>query len=147
MIDSFTGQYEFLSNFYNVNFKFEGRIFHNSEAAYQSGKTWNKEEKNLMATLSPAEAKKMGRRVMLRPDWERIKDEYMYFVCYAKFAQNPDLVKLLLQTGDEELIEGNTWHDNYWGNCTCPKCKEIQGKNQLGKTLMKLRECFKSNLH
>ena len=40
---------------------------------------------------------------------------------------------------DIMLIEGNYWHDNYWGNCLCPKCKEIEGQNQLGKILMKVR--------
>ena len=42
-------------------------------------------------------------------------------------------------TGDAELIEGNTWHDNYWGVCSCSKCNG-RGKNRLGKLLMKVRE-------
>lgn len=38
-----------------------------------------------------------------------------------------------------EIVEGNYWHDNYWGNCTCDKCKNIEGQNKLGKILMKIR--------
>jgi len=57
-----------------------------------------------------------------------------------KFAQNPDLRKKLLATGTEELVEGNTWHDNYWGDCSCPECKNIKGRNQLGITLMRVRK-------
>ena len=61
-----------------------------------------------------------------------------------KFA-NPELRDLLLATGDEELVEGNYWHDNEWGNCTCPRCKNIPGKNKLGKLLMQVREEIKNN--
>ena len=63
----------------------------------------------------------------------------MYDVCVAKFTMNESLKERLLATGDEELVEGNEWHDNYWGNCTCDNCKDIPGRNQLGKTLMKVR--------
>ena len=66
-------------------------------------------------------------------------------VLIAKFTQNPSLKEQLLDTGDVELIEGNTWHDNYWGNCTCSKCSGIIGRNQLGKTLMNIREEIRKN--
>ena len=92
--------------------------------------------------MSPSDAKKAGRNLKLRSDWEEIKDRVMYDVCRAKFTMNDSLrlADRLLATGDEELVEGNTWHDNYWGDCHCEKCKDIPGRNQLGKTLMKLRE-------
>jgi predicted NAD-dependent protein-ADP-ribosyltransferase YbiA (DUF1768 family) len=51
----------------------------------------------------------------------------------------------LLDTGDEELVEGTTWHDNIWGNCSCPKCKNIPGQNRLGKLLMQIREEIKNS--
>lgn len=50
------------------------------------------------------------------------------------------LKKKLLETGDAELIEGNYWHDNTWGQCYCPRCKNKIGENHLGKLLMKIRE-------
>ena len=142
MIDSFVGEYSFLSNFYKVNFEFDGRLFHNSEAAFQAAKTFSGSERDLIAEMTPNEAKKMGRSVTLRRDWEEIKDLVMFNVCFAKFSQNPSLMRRLLDTGTEELIEGNTWHDNYWGDCKCPKCADKEGRNQLGKTLMQLREYF-----
>ena len=65
----------------------------------------------------------------------------MYEICKAKFLQNEDLRIRLLATGDEYLEEGTTgWHDNYWGNCECEKCKNIEGKNTLGKILMRVRK-------
>ena len=66
-----------------------------------------------------------------------------YLTC--KFAI-PELREKLLATKDAELIEGNWWHDNFWGNCLCSKCKDIQGKNMLGKLLMKEREQIKKAL-
>ena len=74
----------------------------------------------------------------LRPDWEKVKDGVMLDILRIKFSK-PDLKQMLLDTGDAYLIEGTTWHDNYWGNCTCDRCKNITGKNMLGKTLMQVR--------
>ena len=31
---------------------------------------------------------------------------------------------------DKDIIEGNYWHDVYWGQCTCEKCVG-KGKNKL----------------
>ena len=64
----------------------------------------------------------------------------MYRICFAKFSQNKDLQKKLLDTKDMELEETNWWHDNCWGNCVCDKCKDIIGENKLGKILMRIRE-------
>jgi predicted NAD-dependent protein-ADP-ribosyltransferase YbiA (DUF1768 family) len=61
-----------------------------------------------------------------------------------KFAI-PELAEKLLATGDAELIEGTTWHDNTWGNCSCPQCENIPGENRLGKLLMQVREEIKNN--
>lgn len=53
----------------------------------------------------------------LRNDWEDVKDSYMYKICKAKFSQNSELRHKLLKTGEKELVEGNPWHDTYWGIC------------------------------
>lgn len=68
----------------------------------------------------------------------------MYSVLKAKFEQNPFLKQKLLDTNDDILIEYNTWCDNIFGDCTCPKCVHIQGQNYLGKLLMQLREEFRN---
>lgn len=142
MIDSFTRDYFFLSNFYNVYLEYEGIIYCSTEAAFQAAKSLDISEKMRIARMSPSDAKKAGRKVQLRPDWEEIKDKVMYDVCYEKFTNNDalHLKERLLKTGKEELVEGNTWHDNYWGNCTCEKCKNIAGQNKLGKILMEIRK-------
>jgi predicted NAD-dependent protein-ADP-ribosyltransferase YbiA (DUF1768 family) len=60
-----------------------------------------------------------------------------------KFKQE-DLKQMLLDTGDQELIEGNFWHDNFFGVCSCGACLG-KGQNNLGKILMKIREEVRSN--
>lgn len=134
MINNFSGQYFFLSNFYSVPVTFDGITYQNTEAAFQAQKTPDISERKKFADLNPSEAKRKGRHVFLRSDWEEVKYDIMYEVCKAKFEQNPDLAQQLLDTGDEELIEGNTWGDKTWGMV------DGKGKNYLGKILMKVRD-------
>lgn len=139
MIDKFDGGYFFLSNFYECEVVYDGITYKNSEAAFQAQKCADPIKRGQFANLNPSEAKRLGRKVELREDWESIKNEVMYAVCYAKFSQNPDLKERLLETCGDYLEEGNYWHDNYWGVCSCDKCKDKVRKNQLGSILMQLR--------
>ena len=138
-IDSFRGEYFFLSNFFPAEITYEGLTYRNNEAAFQAQKTLDKEEKATFADLKPKEAKARGRRVMLREDWEQIKDSIMEEIVRAKFVQNPQLLEQLLSTGDTELVEGNTWNDRYWG----VDLRTGKGKNHLGIILMKVRSELK----
>lgn len=144
MIDSFSNQYEFMSNFYNAPVIYEGLIYRNNEAAFQAHKLTNKEERKKFCVYSPSKAKLEGRNCKLREDWEDVKYQVMYDIVKAKFTQNVNLKTQLLATGTEELIEGNWWHDNCWGDCSCDRCKDIKGQNNLGKILMKVREELKN---
>lgn len=137
MIDSFRGKYYFLSNFYHADVEYGGITYKNTEAAFQAQKVLDDDEKLMFSDLSPREAKKLGRRVKLRKDWNDVKDNYMYEICKAKFTQHDDLAEKLLKTGDAKLVEGNKWRDTYWG------VYRGKGKNQLGKTLMRIREELK----
>lgn len=151
LIDSFSGEYDFLSNFYMIPLVYEGINYTNSEAAFQAAKIFypgdeqrTKEERMTFCSYSPSMAKKMGRRaITLRSDWESVKDGIMLDIIRAKFGQNPHLRRLLIETGEAVLVEGNTWHDCYWGDCHCPKCQSKPGKNMLGKLLMKVRNELK----
>ena len=133
VIDCFDGEYAFLSNFYPVVVHFGQHTYLNSEAAFQAQKCVSADEKRQFCDLPPGKAKRLGRKVPLRKDWERIKDDIMYRVVLAKFLQHPDLQQLLYATGDAELIEGNTWGDRYWGMV------DGIGKNMLGRILMRIR--------
>lgn len=140
MINSFSGEYDFLSNYYNVDIVYDGVKFHSTEAAFQAAKTEDADMRQKFSQMSPSEAKKTGRGMHLRRGWDSMKDKVMYDVCLIKFTSNETLKERLLDTGDEELIEGNRWHDNYWGDCGCPDCSDFRGRNKLGKTLMRIRD-------
>lgn len=135
MIKSFRGNYSFLSNFYETPVTYEGITYRNSEAAYQAAKTLKNKEK--FKDMSGSEAKRAGRVVIIRNDWDEIKLEKMYEICLAKFTQNLDLKQKLLETENEYLQEENTWGDMFWGTV-----KDV-GQNNLGKILMRVREELK----
>jgi ribA/ribD-fused uncharacterized protein len=131
----FKGDYLFLSNFY----------YHSKnetiEHLYQAAKTTNsKEVKRILNASTPMKAKKIGRQVKLRSNWEKIKVETMHALIYQKkFNKYNRLKRLLIATRTVYLEEGNHWHDNFWGNCYCQKCKNILGQNTLGIILMDIR--------
>jgi hypothetical protein len=88
---------------------------------------------------TPGKAKRLGRSVTLREDWEDVKVQMMLDTIKAKFDQNEHLKKLLIETENIKLIEGNYWHDNFWGVCYCSDCNG-NGKNTLGILLENLRQ-------
>ena len=133
MINKFIGEYYFLSNNYETTVEFDGITYHSSEAAYHAQKTLDMEERASFAKLSADEAKNKGRSVKLREDWEIVRFDTMYRVCRAKFAQNPVIAQRLLDTGIEELVDGNDHGDTYWGRV------DGKGENYLGKLLMRIR--------
>lgn len=140
MILEFEGKYDFLSNFYPSPIFYDGITYPTNEHFFQAMKTLDQEErKKIAAADTPGKAKRMGRSIELRPDWEKIKVEVMRLGLILKF-QNPDLKEKLLATGDEELIEGNWWCDQFWGSCNCSKHIRTPGRNVLGMLLMELRK-------
>lgn len=140
MIAMFDGKYAFLSNFYPSPFEVDSITFPSVEHWFQAYKTADPAEFKAIATAeTPGKSKRMGRNCQLRPDWEEVKTDVMLNGLRHKF-KDPELRAKLLATGDEELIEGNTWHDNTWGNCVCQKCQNTPGRNMLGMLLMQLRQ-------
>lgn len=134
MILSFTGDYEFLSNFYPSRITMpDGIDYDTVEAAFQAHKTHDLEMRRAVAfQQTPRLAKRLGRSLQLRDDWEQIKIQVMA-ECLRKKFSIPELRTELLNTFPAELVEGNTWGDTYWG-----VCKGV-GENHLGKLLMTLR--------
>lgn len=139
MITSFSGSFAFLSNFYPVKVEFEDCPFPTVENGYQAAKTDNLLERVFFMNVEPAQAKRLGRQVILRVDWEQVKEAVMFDLLRQKF-EDPTLCAKLKATGGQSLVEGNWWHDNYWGSCRCPEHKGRIGKNRLGFMLMQLRD-------
>ena len=140
IIDSFKGEYSFLSNFYQYPVTYGGLTYPTAEAAFQAQKCQKAEDKvKYTQVKNPVRAKQMGRKEPNLPAiWESASYHVMREVLRAKFSE-PEMAEKLLATGNAMLVEGNTHHDNIWGNCTCPKCTDKVGQNRLGQLLMGLR--------
>lgn len=139
MISQFRDEYRFLSNFWYFHAGDNRRT--TVEHHYQAAKTRTiKEYEYILNSPSPAEAKRRGRKVSIREDWEEIKFKHMLELLRWKFTSDRELGELLLNTGHQELQEGNTWGDTIWG----VDLKTGKGENNLGKMLMQVRHELKN---
>lgn len=129
VIDRFKGDFDFLSNFYVLP---SGRTV---EHYYQAEKTDDLEWKFVILEAgTPWEARRLGRQAPLKKNWDALRIPVMEPFVGQKFSLYPLLARLLVNTGNVPLIEGNTWGDTFWGVCNGV------GENHLGKILMKNRE-------
>ena len=133
MINSFDGKYYFLSNLYPHPIIEDEIVYPTNEHYFQAMKSLIPEERRKIAACrTPGDAKRLGRRIALRSDWEQIKLGIMENALRLKF-KDPKLADMLKATGNKKLVEGNRWNDTYWGVC------RGVGKNHLGRLLMKVR--------
>ena len=107
-VPKFRGKFAFLSNFYPCKVEYEGSIYPSVENAYQASKTALHRRRKFVS-ISPKEAKRKGRKVLLLQGWGSKKVAIMRGLVWKKFSQNEELRKKLLETGDAVLMEGNTW--------------------------------------
>lgn len=160
MINDFRFDYRFLSNFHMKPVVLEGVYYPSNENAFQAFKTLNLNEREKFTKISPMEAKKLGKKVSLRPNWDDISYSTMLKLNRQKFADGVER-EGLLSTGDAWLQEGNYWHDNRWGHCYgqefkdnpkdfdnqhCEKCDGKVGLNFLGNILMQVRQEIKFDM-
>ena len=134
----FRNEYWFLSNMYPCEIRVNGLVFTCAEACFQSFKTTDLNERKKFQGIDGFKAKKLGRYISLRSDWNDIRIEVMSRVIHAKFNQNPSLAKKLQDTGDLLIIEDNTWKDTFWGRYNG------KGHNLLGQILMNERDWINS---
>lgn len=156
MITSFRGKYWFLSNFHPCDIEYQGIVYPSVEHYYVAMKVKNDQTLNgryytaadfkeyLAKIKSPEIVKKIGTMIKVRSDWEEKKIEFMTYGIKEKF-KNEELKEQLISTGNDQIIEGNYWHDCFWGQCNCDRCKG-KGKNNLGKIIMKVRDELTDNV-
>lgn len=134
VIDSFSGAHRFLSNFAPAAVQLDGVMYPTVEHAFQAAKTFDFAARtNIQRCATAADAKRAGRRVVLRSDWEQVKIRIMEDLLRQKFA-SPGMRDLLNATRGRDLVEGNTWGDRFWGVCGGI------GENHLGRLLMHIRD-------
>lgn len=147
-ITSFSGKYAFLSNFAPTPvYVLVGRVWVKAptvEHGYQASKTLDMNWRGkIISAPTAGAAKRMGNRVKSVVYWEDVKTIIMLELLRQKFARDK-MRRALLRTEDADLIEGNVWHDNFWGVCVCGNdassngdCGE--GSNWLGRLLERVR--------
>lgn len=135
----FRDEYWFLSNMYPcpvpVIINGKERVFPCAETAFQAMKCPDQADRFI--GLDGFAAKRIGRKVPLRSDWNHVRVHIMRTVIRSKFMTNPDLLKKLKMVRDE-IVEDNTWNDTFWGRCNGV------GENRLGQILMELRDFYGS---
>ena len=137
-IRGFRREYAFLGNFWPCQVEINGWLFPSAENAYQALKSLDSRDWIRLQLMTPGEAKRAGRRLRLRGDWDEVKLDVMQGIVTLKFTQNFKLMTQLLETGNMEIIEDNTWNDTFWGVCNG------KGHNHLGKILMTVRTQIRS---
>lgn len=136
-ISSFRGYHRFLSNFVPAKVILDRVTYPTVEHAYQAAKTLNGADRQIIKNLpSPGQAKRFGKHVELRSDWDAVKIGVMRDLLVQKFRE-PVMRRKLLNTGTAKLIEGNSWGDTFWGVCNG------EGANNLGRLLMEIRDSIR----
>ncbi|PQO41192.1 NADAR family protein [Blastopirellula marina] len=125
------------SNFAPFAFEIDGLVYPTSEHYFQAMKFPDEQyQERIRETKSPMIAARLGRsrKVKIRDDWEEVKIDIMRTAVRAKFLAHPTLQDLMLETGDETLVEAADG-DYFWG-----AGKDGSGQNWLGKILMEVRD-------
>lgn len=134
------------SNFEFCEIKLEGKTFTSSEQAfmYYKALTFNAKEiaKQILKASTPAEAKKMGRKILAYDDekWDKVRYQIMLKVCRAKYSQNEKLKQKLLSYVGLTFVEASPM-DKIWGiglgqdDLRALDVSQWKGQNLLGKVL------------
>jgi ribA/ribD-fused uncharacterized protein len=115
-----------------------------TEHRFQALKATNSEDHdNIRASVSPTEAKQMGRSIDLRVGWGNDYGDLCWYVMFeallAKFIQHPEILNQLRATGDATIWEDSPV-DDIWG---IRYQNDYRGKNLLGRCLMDVREILR----
>jgi len=140
-----------LCQWYESSFEEDGKVFVTAEhymmyhKAILSGDIVSSEK--ILKTVSPAEAKLLGRKVTGFDValWDKKKFDVVVNGNIAKFSQNKELSEFLINTGECVLVEASPV-DRIWGiglaqdNPASENPNSWNGLNLLGFALMKVRE-------
>ena len=137
-----TPRWQWLSNFAESPFVIDGVQWPSVEHYYQAQKYAGTEaEAMIRQAETPQQARKAGRNrsLVVREDWDAVKEDVMRKAVAAKFAAHRRLREWLLATGEEELVHHST-SDRFWG-----RTEDGQGENRLGEILMELRDYLRGS--
>jgi len=141
MINEFKGDHRWLSNFEAVKITLDGIEYPSIEHAYMSAKCDDPEWKKFCAdeNNTAGSVKKQSRHatVKLVENWDSFKMDVMFSCLEQKYSQEPFKSKLI-DTGSQNLVEGNYFGDKIWG--VDLKSNPNIGENHLGRMIMSIRQ-------
>jgi ribA/ribD-fused uncharacterized protein len=145
---------DIFSNWYIASFKINEMYFNCVEQymMYQKAKLFHDRETaiRIMNTEEPAKQKMLGRLVKDFDDtqWVKYRLDFVKDACVAKYRQNPELLKILLETDSKTIVEASPY-DRIWGIGLAKDHPDIEnprkwrGLNLAGKALMIARKILK----
>ena len=141
LFSSKSPEYGWLSNFAEYGFSLDGIRWPSVEHYYQAQKYAGTEvESRIRMADTPLKARKSGqdRSLVVRSDWDNVKETVMQQAVSAKFLQNRRLGEMLVATGDVALIH-ESQSDLFWG-----RTQDGAGDNRLGLIIMEVRKSLRA---
>ena len=148
-------KYHPLSNFYDTSFVYKNIKYNSSEQALQHIKSLkfndNTKAQHILNTSDCAEQKKLGRNVanFNQTAWNSVKIDMLTDILKAKFSQNREAKQYLSDTKARVIGEASVRDDVYGigfpiHHTDVLNKERWNGSNELGNTLMTVREYFKN---
>ena len=137
-----TGQYtsKVLYNTFYSDIKYKGLLYPSVENAYQAQKEPDQVKRMKYTRLSTSQAIYYGNRKRLSYNWLENRDKIMHELLEIKF-QDKHFREELLSSDLDDTIFYNTDHNNYWGFCTCEKCRN-KNQNKLKDMLIVIKNNY-----
>jgi predicted NAD-dependent protein-ADP-ribosyltransferase YbiA (DUF1768 family) len=151
LITQFKGQYEFLDPAYYCLAEYDGVMYNSAEAAYLAAQFDDPYFQSMFRNpaLPIWRARDLSKKFQRRRDWTpELSLEIMRQITLDKFSRTPRLHAALLDTGDEQIVAENNWHEQFWGCCICNTRPDkygrrfsclMPGRNHVGEILMSVR--------
>jgi predicted NAD-dependent protein-ADP-ribosyltransferase YbiA (DUF1768 family) len=139
-VKEFRDKYSFLSNSYKCSVEWEGILYPSVSHALSATLTEHKKERiKISETKNISDVKKFTKDFQVTDKWTRNKYQLMYDLVLKKFLTDSMLEFKLLCTEGAKLVNGNHWHDNINGVCSCRECIGKPSENRLGEILTRVR--------
>jgi ribA/ribD-fused uncharacterized protein len=144
IVGFFSREFFAFSNFSSFQVQWRGKLWQTSEHAYQASQFFETAPElveKIFKVGSAYEALMIGvnNADKRQVDWNEIKVSVMEDIVRHKLNQNPYILRKLMETGDRLIVEDSPI-DNFWG-----WGPNRDGRNELGKIWMKLRDEVKNN--
>lgn len=139
--------YVCLLNDYPCDIVYQGLHFNCVTSAYEAQKAKSEIKKLFYTHLDATQSLQLSKINNLSDNRIQLNSTHidiMHELLKDKFSNNKDCLSKLLFTKSNILVYNNSWHDNFWGICSCENCSD-KNYNHLGRLLMSIRDEYLLN--